>query len=377
MLNKAGIGVCIWVFVSACAGPEEEDSSTVAESVQALHQSESWRTPPDVRSALQRASSRLCDLQADSFGDHAHNGVEDTDPADGGWDWMLTPDATAHSVNPSEENLYGAVGLAPWAALRAGVERPRYHAALVDVMWGTKQNVAVDSAPDIVLAVLLGKLHHRHQYGALARERYDARVAAAGGAYELGVSVRDARHAGGADGLIAYDLGWFALGAMFLHQAFPRAGYAADAKQYVSLVVDDIHAVDPSFDYRDNREAFYVQGLAWSTLLASWSNSSTELFDALRERLLSLQLPNGGWPYNGDYPEAHLQATAQTLMALGLLSHRDAAPRSVLHAAARWLLSQQAANGGWAYTAEQEYPILDAEIALSLYLAESAQAFGG
>lgn len=374
MLNKASVGVCVLAFVSACAEPDGEDSASVAESLQALHQSDAWRTPPAVRTALQRASSRLCDLQADSFGDHAHNGATDDDPADGGWDWMLTPDAKAHSPNPSEQNLCGAVGLAPWAALRAGIERPRYHAALVDVMLGTERNVEVDSAPDIVLAVLVGQLHHRHHYGELARERYDAKVAAAGGADELGASILDARHAGGADGLIAYDLAWFALGAKFLHETFPHAGYAADARQYVSLVLDDLEATAPSFDYRDTREAFYVQGLAWSTLLASWSKSSSELFDELRTRLLALQLPNGGWPYNADYPEAHLQATAQVLTVLGLLSHRDAVPHSVSRAGASWLVSQQANNGGWAYTAEQEYPLLDAEIALGLYLAESAHS---
>lgn len=371
MLKKAGIVVCTATFVLACAGPDGEDSTSVAEALQALRPGDAKQTSPAARVALQRASSRLCDLQADSFGDHAHNGAADEDPADGGWDWMLAPDATGHSPNPSEENLYGAVGLAPWAALQAGVERPRYHAALVDAMLGAERNAAVDSPPDIVLAVLMGQLHHRHRYGALARERYDAKVAAAGGVYELGASVRDARHAGAADGLIAYDLGWFALAAMSLHQTFPRAGYDADADQFVSLVVSDLDATEPSFDYRDSREAFYVQGLAWSTLLASWSDSSGALFDDLRTRLLEIQLPNGGWPYNADYPDAHLQATAHALMALGMLSHRDSAPHSVSHAAASWLMSQQATNGGWAYTAEQEYPILDAEIALSLSLAES------
>jgi hypothetical protein len=39
--------------------------------------------------------------------------------------------------------------------------------------------------------------------------------------------------------------------------------------------------------------------------------------------------------------------------------------------ASKWLMSQQSSNGGWAYTPDQEYPQLNGDITLGVYLSQT------
>lgn len=360
--------VCGITLLSACAGDEVGGPDNAAVALQHLRMGSSSRLAPWVSESLARAAVRLSDLQADSFGDPARNGIEDGDPDDGGWDWMVAPSATSHTADASPDNLFGAVGLAPWATARSRISW-RTTASLLEAAWGIHRNAAIDSAPDIVFLVVLDELSPGPRWARLARERYDARLAAAGGAVALGEAVRDARHAAGTDGLIAYDLGWFALGALALDESFPRAGYDIDFMTYAGLVTDDLASATPCFDYRDPTEVYFAQGLAWSSLIASWDPSTRELASNLQQQLLELQTEEGAWPYNADYPEPHLQSTAHALMTLGLMRHGRVHHSGAMHEASVWLRSKQAKNGGWPYTSEQEYPLLDAEIALALYVA--------
>jgi hypothetical protein len=73
-----------------------------------------------IRAALRRGADRLAALQADTIGDNAGNGVTDTDPDDGGWDFIIAPSATSHTPSASPTNLYGETALGAWAAVDSG-----------------------------------------------------------------------------------------------------------------------------------------------------------------------------------------------------------------------------------------------------------------
>jgi hypothetical protein len=322
-----------------------------------------------LRGSLHSLGARLADLQADVIGDSAHNGLVDADPDDGGWDWMLAPTATSHSASASPDNLYGSIGLVHWALLRMGSHNHRWHAVTLAAALSAQNNPQIDSPPDFVHWVLLSDLTEDAGFSELARARYDARLASAGGARAFAERIRDQRHAQANDGLIAYDLSWLSLGASALAAAFPSGKYEADANAYAQVVHDDLVAATPAFDYRDAKEAFYVQGLSWSLFALSRNNASPALRADVRERLLEAQLRSGAWGWNAAYPAANLQATAHALQALALTSSSRTSVRRAERRAANWLSSQQAANGGYAYAADQENPLLDAEIGLALYLA--------
>jgi|GEM_PF-2336918 len=375
MIHQRFVIACVSVLLSTCAAVDEEVPATTEASLRTLSGLTAVsQASPALRTSIVRAGLRLCDLQADRFGDSARNGLVDDDPDDGGWDWQTRPSASAHSSEASATNLYGATALGVWAALQTGAPRPRLGAALSSAYRGIEQNPEVASAPDISLLALMSERFFDERYAELARERYDGRVAAAGDASSLAASIRDARHGAGADGLIAYDLAWFALGALALGQKFPRAGYFADFQSYSAAVIEDLTASTPNFDYRDAHEHYYVTGLAWSMLVSSWMPRSRVLFAELRSLLLDRQLSDGAWPHNADFPAGNLQATAHALIALGLASHGDATPPAVGGLAADWLISQQNENGGWPYTQDEEFPLLDAEAALGLSLVRAAQA---
>jgi hypothetical protein len=353
----------------ACGGTDGNETYATVESLQTLEQPKAVaESAPAVRASIIGAASRLCDLQADVHGDNSRNGFVDDDPDDGGWDWQMASSATSHSSSPSPTNLYGATGLGLWTALQFG-SRLRVRTALMETYWGIEQNPEIASAPDVVLLTLMSGRHSDGRYADLARERYDKRIEAAGDASLLAAKIRDDRHAAGADGLIAYDLAWFALAARELGQRFPGSGYHADFTRFVATVLDDLNSSAPDFDYRDAHEGYYVTGLAWSMLVCSWSPRSRASFDDLRSRLLNQQLSSGAWPHNADYLQANLQATAHALIAFGLTGPRE--PAQVVNSAVSWIASQQNDNRGWSYGPEQEYPLLDAEAALGMYLVHA------
>jgi hypothetical protein len=324
--------------------------------------------PIAIRAQLRAAALRLTDLQADQIGDNAGNGLDDSDPDDGGWDWTLPVDAASHSSAASPDNLYGAVGLGALATLRAGVDTPRLRSALLDAGLGMQHNAEIDSAPDMVYLTLLAEVSDNPGFSELARARYDALCAAAGGAQAVGERERDERHAAGEDGLIAYDLAWRTLGAAALDAVFSGAGYDADADSFAQLVVADLSSASPLFDSSDAQENFYVHGLAWS--LVALSRTGDPLA-ATRTRLLEVQHADGAWPWNAAYPDDNIQATAHATAALALASGSGLSGWTAALRGAGWLLRQQAADGGWKLPSGLENPQVDADAMLAIYLVAS------
>ncbi len=363
--------------MGACTGDvdafDQDDMAVAASSLEILRGGggHGHHGTPGLRDALGRAASRISDLQADSIEDNAQNGSFDSDPDDGGWDFTLPAAATAHTPGASPTNLFGATALGSWAAIRAGASGDRSFTAALDAGLGMQADPEIDSAPDFVFGVLLAELAEDDDFADLARQRYDAKRAAAGGALGLGTKIRDARHAGNADGMIAYDLGWFTLGAAALDAAFPGAGYRTDADTYARIVLDDLNASSPRFDLTDAHERYYVTGLAWSLVAASWLGDRDTLRE-VRARLLDEQRRDGAWGWNAEQAAPDLQSTAHALQTLALSGSTRGRSNQATRRAARWLIGQQASTGGWPDATQIETPLVDAEIVLGLVLSRTA-----
>jgi len=288
---------------------------------------------------------RLCQLQADILGDGAGNGLADDDPDDGGWDFTIGTNATKHSAAASPSNTYGATALAYVARAYGRPIRAKALGCALDAALGMQAEADVDSPPDFVFWVLLGELFENPGFAELAAARYDAKVSAAGGAQALGESIRDQRHNAGDDGLIAYDLAWLTHAALALDAVLPTAGYAADAAAYAGIVESDIVSATPLFDIDDGSEAFYTDGVSWSLIVLHAMDLRTGLQRNLKDLLLTIQLDNGAWGYNQDFPEPDLQATAGALLALELAAG-GGQWQSARRAAVGYLVDQQTADGG-------------------------------
>jgi hypothetical protein len=334
------------------------------------HGHDAARASRAVRRAISAGAARLAELQADTTGDNARNGLADDDPDDGGWDFTLASNATAHTAVASPPNLFGETGLGAWAAVESGLAGNRALVAALDAGTGMQRNPDIDSPPDFVFGVLLGELADNPGFAEVARAHYDARAAAAGNAKALGVFIRDARHARNEDGLIPYDLGWLTLSAAALDAVFPGAGYAGDADVFAELVVEDLTEATPRFDFEDPAERFYAIGVAWAQIAASWVDARP-LFRQLRSRLLDQQHANGAWPASATAPADDLQSTAIALETIALTDRLNARSERAVRRATRFLVGAQAATGGWPDAANIELPLVDAEIVLALALAHT------
>jgi hypothetical protein len=323
-----------------------------------------------VRRAIGGAAARLAALQADTIGDNARNGLVDSDPDDGGWDFIVPPSAAQHTAAASPTNLFGAVGLAAWAAADTGSAGNRALVTALDAGLGMQRDPDVDSAPDFVFGVLLADLADNPGFADIARQHYDAKRASRTSAAGLGTFIRDARHAAREDGLIPYDVGWFVLAAAALDEAFPGAGYDRDADTYAAIVVDDLTSATPDFDFRNPAEGFYGTGLAWAQVASAWLHDHA-LLRQVRAQLLAQQHADGAWGTNAAQPGDDLQVTAHALQTIALTDPSTPQSRRAVRSAARFLLRAQAASGGWIDAQNHELPLVDADIVLGLMLSRT------
>lgn len=370
VLGLTVLSACNGEFGDADPADSSADAAPGFDLLRVGYHGDHHATARAVRRALGGAAARLAALQADTIGDNAHNGVDDTDPDDGGWDFIIAPTATQHSTAASPPNLFGATALAEWAAIETRSAGHRALVAALDAGVGMQRNPDVDSAPDFVFGVLLAELADNPGFADIARAHYDAKRASKTDAAGLGVFIRDARHAANEDGLIPYDVGWFVLAAAALDSAFPGAGYDRDADTYARIVADDLTAAAPDFDFRDPAEGFYGTGLAWSLVASAWLHD-TGLFRDVRAQLLARQSADGGWQLDATQPGDDLQATAHALQTLALTGPSTAAARQAMRRAAEFLLGAQAASGGWVDATGNELPLVDADIALGLMLSRT------
>jgi hypothetical protein len=329
-----------------------------------------------VRRAIKQGAARLAQLQADTIGDNAGNGLDDADPDDGGWDFTVEPLTVTHTAAASPTNLFGETALGAWAAVEARLAGNRALVTALDAGIAMQSDPDIDSPPDFLFGVVLAELAENPGFAQVARQHYDAKRGASGGAAGLAAVIRDGRHARNEDGLIAYDLGWLTFSAAALDAAFPGAGYAADANLYAATVVNDLISATPDFDIANASESFYVIGLSWSQVATAWVGNRAE-FAQVRNRLLDQQTPDGAWGTSAAQPADDLQSTALALQTLALTDQPTPRSLAAERRASRFLIDGQAASGGWPDAHSVELPLIDAEIILGLELSRTAAGDDG
>ena len=353
----------LWLVVMVGACTNESASNDEAANVAdlgTLSAPHSEHGSHALRLAVCRGAQRIVDQQADITGDNAHNGLVDTDPDDGGWDFTI-PAGTSHTAAVSFENLYGGTALGLWAAHEAGCDSMRITVGALDAGVGMQHRPEVDSPPDFVFGVQLAALAENPGFAELARARYDAKVAANGGAAGLGTLIKNFRHAGHADALIPYDLGWLVISTAALDVAFPNAGYHADADTYAGIA-------NGSLVLDDSTQRFYITGVAWAQITTAWLHDPA--FAHARQVLLDAQLADGGWFSDSTHPDDDLQSTAHALQTLALTGDGHAS-RKAQRRGARWLVQAQAASGGWIDPGNTETPLVEGDIVLGLVLSQT------
>jgi hypothetical protein len=323
--------------------------------------------------AIIKTADRLVALQADITEDNAGNGSPDSDPQDGGWNWIIADTATGYvGTGPSSENLYGVTALCILAAHKIN-PKASYMTSMIDAYTGMNARSEVDSGPDMPFLVELSKITGNSAYASLAKARYDAKVTSYGDynldlqvdAKDLAWKIRDARHTQGWDGLIPWDIHLFIEAALALHQYFPGQGYDQDAVDMVDVVYNDMTGSPGYFDPTDSTENAYILGLAGGiegfVKTGKHTVGGVSAY-SLKNTLLSYQEVTGEW-YEPTDPTDYLttvQTTAYAVMALMAGGQIGAARKG-----AEWLISEQNSNGGW--SGLDECPEIDSEAAQAIW----------
>ncbi|HEY4674738.1 MAG TPA: hypothetical protein VIH48_01645 [Candidatus Bathyarchaeia archaeon] len=339
----------------------------------------------DYTAAIIKTADRLVDLQADITEDNAGNGAIDTDPDDGGWDWYLDSTATAYAgAGPSPENLYGVTAQAILEAYKISA-CACYLTAMIDAYTGANGYPTVDSGPDMPFLVGLSQITGNSAYAALAKTRYDTKVASYGDynldtvvdEKDLAEKIRDARNSQGYDGLIPWDINLFIKAALALNTYYPGQGYNQDALNMTNIIYADMTGSPGYFDPGDSTDDDYILGLSGG--MEAFVSTGTHLTgttsaESLKNTLLSYQEPTGEWN-SPTYPADHIATVQDTAYAVMALVKYGGAPQ-ILAAkkGAEWLIADQQPNGGW--SGSDEYPEVDSEAAQALSAAKCAPVGG-
>ncbi len=319
------------------------------------------------RQVLSKGADRLCDLQSDTLGDNARNGYVDDDPDDGGWDWEILVSNNAHSPSASPENTYGVTAMGIQAAYLTHVKRSRFLMGMLDAYMGIEQRSEVDSAPDFVFLGFLGFLTGDDGFFSLARQKYDQKLDVMGGSLALAQFIRTVRGEAGLDGMIPYDIGWFAWVARILDVIFPGQGYGEDARVFAEVIVADIHDPEGYFDIDNPHEPYFVLGIACAMHAVKIAGIDPGLVSDLRDKLLAMQLQDGSWGHNADITESDYQTTAYAVQKLSFLWFGDHAARKAARAGSGWLAARQLDSGGFEHLPGLENTEVDAEILFAIY----------
>jgi len=321
---------------------------------------------------LENGLHRLVDLQADSIGDNARNGLIDDDPDDSGWDWDIRSSREHHSTAASPNNTFGITGL---GLLRYVMETSgdptarevRFDRAVVDTWRGMAFDPSMNLAPDIIFLVRMSMLDPSNdpRYARIGRIRYNDRLASFGDAQSLAQHLIDKRGTAGDDGLVPWELGWLTMAAKSLHVFFPLAGFNDHATTYAQALVDDIKSPTGYFQIDQPGEKFYTLGLAFTASTLELAGLNPDIRDDAYARLIDVQKSSGAFPWTGLSQDNSYQSTAYAIMALYQIHGIPPARRAVT-AAAKWLKKKQNANGGWEYIPTRECTSVDAEIVRAL-----------
>jgi hypothetical protein len=342
--------------------------------------------PGDFSAAMAAAADYLVAMQADLTEDNAGNGDPDGDPDDGGWNWRTTL-FSYDGAGPSPANLYGATAAGLHRAYLAD-PRPEWFIAMRDAADNilSRGPAVVRTASDILFLLDFASLPAvadpvPYQNGAVAI--WASRLAQGGGtAAGFAALLRDTRGVtqNYPNGIIAWDLGAYAVAVQALHSAFPGMGYDADADAIAEVMWQDAFAGNPGhfqpfepawrgFDptYTDRHFWWYSLGITGLIDAFASTDLHTAELPALQATLLECQYADGAFsecygasPLEND---RDWQSTGYALSSLGrYLPGNEAA----INAGAWWLAATQHSSGGFVYGSGNHYPEVVGECAAGL-----------
>lgn len=344
----------------------------------------------DYDAAQVAGAEYLKKLQADITEDNAGNGTNEDpdDPDDGGWDWALTE--FSHSTSNSPTNIYGATALGVYYTYLETSD-PALFTTLLDaadhiVSTGATVNRA---GADMKFLLLFNDLYSSEVsattvYADAAKAKYDQRISEQGSATVFAEYIRDARGVsqGYANGIIAWDIGIYAVVAQMLYGVY-GGSYDADADAYAEVLWQDSFNDNPGlfdvvddagFDptYEDKDFWWYTLGITGLIDAFNASGSHTAEISGLITRLLDSQYPNGA--ISGSYG-AHLddedwQSTGYAMMSLG--TYDQATYQSDINLMGEWIGNTQDISGGWVYSDGYHYPEIGGECTAGMYFTLSS-----
>ncbi len=309
--------------------------------------------------------------------DNAGNGLVDTDPDDGGWDWSTT--AFQHSTAASPANINGATaGGLIWVYRENG--DPALFTAmeeLADHMVTTGPAAWAHSGPDVSFLLEFAALPavtnpSYYQNGALAIWNYQMGLHT--DATGLAVYVRDLRHGQGLDnGIIPWDIALWSNAAKLLDGAFPGQGFDQAAIDIAEVIYQDSFMGSPGyfdpdginkgFDPAWSTPIYYWYPLGVAGIIRAFSDAGVHLdqLSAMQTLLLDCQYDDGGFSdqYGNDpaYNFRSYQDTAYAVWALHENLPATATTLSALHWGAYWLSYwMDTGTGAYLYGDGSHYP---------------------
>ncbi|MGD9403469.1 MAG: hypothetical protein PVF95_14520, partial [bacterium] len=218
-------------------------------------------------------------------------------------------------------------------------------------------------------------------YADSAKAKFVGRIAAYGTAQALAEYIRDARYGQGyGNGIIAWDIGAWAVAAAMLDAVYPSDpyDYGAAADDIAEVLwqdsfndnpgyfdVDDDDGWDPT--YADKNFWWYTLGLTGLIDAFSAADVHTSEIPGLLTRLLDSQYSQGGISecYGANAGDESWQSTAYAAMTLG--KYDQTTYQREINKMGYYMGATQDASGGWVYASGNHYPEVGGECTAGLY----------
>lgn len=289
-----------------------------------------------------------------------------TQNSDHGWPWMNPDTNPAHGV-PSPANTLGvsARGILDCYLVSQA-------SRCLDACKAVYTFMALNSedpdpskhrirGPDIGFLACLSEASGNPNYASFARARWDSAKGEFGGGTATGFAefIRDARKGQGLPALISWDINLYIQSLLCLNRYFPNEGFDTQAKQMAEVIYDSLYVAPVDFDITDDSQNEF-----WNGISGALEAFVTTGVHPTEKRALATQL-EGGQEDDGHFPGVVDGSDAQTTAyAVTALLHA-AKDRSAV-AAVNYLVSTQLANGGWLYDGGENTEVTS-EAAHALY----------
>ncbi len=341
--------------------------------------------PGDFSAAAIAGADYLRRMQADITEDNAGNGPTDSDPNDGGWDWITTQ--FEHGTASSPPNLYGVTANGMYQtylfAPTAGLFTAMKDAADYMVSAGP---IAIRSSSDIIFLLdfsTLSGVADPAYYVTGAETIWQYRLTSFGTAAAFADALASWRAgANGSNGMVAWDVGAQAVAVQKLSDALGGI-YDSDADDIADYLYADAIGAPQYFDvygacmgatsdYSNDRFFYYTLGI--SRLIEAFRVTDTHAgaLPLLESTFLDCQYSWGAFSeqYGADpsFNDASDQGTAYACMTLALMDPTITNLEALNNGA--WVLSYwQDNSGAQVYSTGEHVPEVGAECTAAMALA--------